>query len=145
MKIDQTKSTIEVDNVVHDLMESLRNSCENCLPKIKPKSRPSLPNELKNLHKLLNSLRRRFQRQRCQIVRELWYSRYINCVKEYKLRLIEYKNEKCRQFFTDQNKDTVWQQVYKFCKPSTINQNLTTIQDDNGVWTRNVKETADLK
>ena len=142
--IDSARSSNDIDLITQEIMTKIRQICDICLPKIKFKSTRSLPPELSSLNKALNNIRRRYQRQRCSIARESWRLRYIECVKNYKQRLIEYRTDSCKSFFSNQNCISVWQQVYKYCKPTSGNDNFVTIKDDNGEWTNSIEETTNL-
>src|SRR5699024_142370 len=83
----------------------------------------------------------KWKRQTNICLQDYWRNQYYQKLIEYRARLKEVRQESCREHYTQQTRDSMWR-VYKGCKASSVNHELSTIPTDTGMTT-SVDETAD--
>ena len=139
------QTSAELETFTTELTTTIQHICDNSLHKTKPRKQNIywFTKELEEMHNKKKRLRRRLKRSNNLLIQDLNYTEYKNFLEVYKRKLITTKKNSIKDFFSSQNKETVWKKVYKWCKPTQqLNTTLKTIYTGT-TWTSTTQETAE--
>lgn len=133
----------DIDQFVTSFTNSVQAVCEKTLPATKPSNEEIfwLTPEIAAMNKRVNNLRNRYQRQRNTAERLFWKEQYYEAVESFAELIKATKPKFCREFYSNINKDTMWNNYRMFGTSSRLNHNLSTVKTDSG-HTKDVNETG---
>ncbi|GBO38475.1 hypothetical protein AVEN_114035-1, partial [Araneus ventricosus] len=103
-------------HLADELVSIIQNSCKVSIP-IKKQGKHKVPRwttELNCMRKRVNAARRRFQRCKNVIIKEICRSKYQELKNKYSLKLLDAKINSWKYFLGEINVNNVWKKVYTF-------------------------------
>jgi hypothetical protein len=115
--VNSTTSKDQLDNLVTEIWDKLKEISKRCFPPFKPKTKFVqwwLP-KLNTLRKQVNALKRRVKRRKNSDLKEITNTRFKALKNIYKAELLRAKIECWKKICMGSNKNTPWK-MYKTCK-----------------------------
>ncbi|KAI2795584.1 hypothetical protein BLOT_016631 [Blomia tropicalis] len=143
-KLNNAQSSNEIEQAAENIIENIVASCEQSLPQLENKRRivPWWTPELTRLRETMRRWARRLKRTKSLALRTEYHKTWKRHRDEYEREMQSSKRKSWRDNLALQTKETLWSRHYRLCK-NTSAQPPSTVQTNNGQFTRNAKETSE--